>query len=161
MSILDIATLKPQPTRHLEHCAACGGQLAVLAGVLCRGLAPGEILEKDTAGRVAESQLERGADNQVTDRARRGIFFGCGSCRQPVLPDHPRQLDLDRQWRERDASDAAARARAEHTPPAKTTPYAELNPVRALEERVEALEKLVNQLGREIAGLRAQLRKAK
>lgn len=140
-----------------ENCAACGGQLAVIGGVLVRGMEPGQVAEKEGDGNVAERDLERDAEGKVSDRARRKLYVGCGSCRRPVSLNHFRQLALDRQWAERDAVDRMERDRAAKVPPPATTPYTELNPVRAAEDRIARLEKRSSDDGKRLAAMEAEI----
>lgn len=112
-----------RPDLYAEQCPSCGGALALLSGTLCRGFNPGEIRENDSAGNISESQLEQGPDGKPTARALRKTFFGCGSCRQPVPPDHPWQVKLDREWAASDAKDKAERERVAKAPKAPTPTY--------------------------------------
>ena len=151
--------------RDSESCPACGRQLAAIGGVLVRGLKPNEITTRDPDGRIRAADLEPELDaegrptGRPSDRAKRGVYIGCGSCRQPVPQDHPKQRALDRQWVESERREQAEAARAGTRPP-PAMPYRELNPVTCLEERCDVLERELAATRKLLAQLTARLERA-
>lgn len=101
------------PSTSTDQCSRCGAQLAVLSGIVVRGFELGEVVREwdPQSGNVSASYLEQGPDKKPTARALKGTFWGCGTCRQPVPLDHPRQVKLDQEWREYEAREKAERER--------------------------------------------------
>ena len=132
-----IAPQTPQfqgPGAEADRCRLCGDQIAAMRG---------KVMVQLKAGGQLEEEKSR--------RAQRQSYFGCGGCGLPVPLDHPRQVELDRQWDELEAKEKKERERVAKVKPAKMTPHKELNLVQALAEDLATLQKRVSVLENKLA----------
>jgi hypothetical protein len=127
----------------LEYCEGCGGQLAHITGTLTSSSQPGALVQRNSLGMPSEKDLEKDENGNVTDRARRGVYLGCGRCGRPVDLDHPIQRKLDKQWKELDAKEKKELDRAKNASPAPTPIYADTQPIEFIQEQIDKLTRLV------------------
>ena len=123
--------------KSLENCTVCGAQLAVIRDKVWTQPDP----RKDP---VIED----------SDRGRRGVYVGCGACRTPVPPTHPRQLELDRQWAEQDRKDREEAERRAKARPMPTIPHVDRE--QLIVDLLAPMQKRLTALEAEVAMLKQQ-----
>jgi hypothetical protein len=122
-----------------DTCGKCGGRLAVISQTLRKAAKLGDWPTAAESYNVPDAQKEVGPDNKITDRAKRGVYWGCGKCRTPVPLEHPRQLQADEEWREVDER-AAVKARLAKAAGPKVVPeHIQVTPTKLLEQAIDAL----------------------
>jgi hypothetical protein len=77
----------------------------------------------------------------------------CSSCRSPVVPDHPLQVQLDNDWKARDAQDVASRQKAENGSAGWQPEFQQANVWQVASDAIKTLSRQNAEQSKQIADL--------